>query len=329
MTILTADLLASFDASVDRRRHRADDAARRSTPRRSSSPSSAAPCSPTSGCASAWRAASPNVGDYFTTTVNGEPIIVARAKDGAVRAFSSICQHRGMQVADDAGNCTKFTCPYHLWSYDLTGRLLGAPAMERTRGLRQEGLPAAGRCKVELWQGFVFVHFDPDAAPLGADARRLRALRRALRPRARRLPGHVHAPRPAVELEGDVRELQRRLPRQQAPPHDPGLLPERAGRLPGGVDRDVERHLPHQRLHPHRRRLQRHDEGAAADLPRPHRGGALALDVRADAADAVLRHRTGPGVLLHRAAEDGRHDRPRDRLPVPPERARSTRCSTT
>jgi len=46
----------------------------------------------------------PEVGDYFTTTVNGDPIIVARAKDGSVRAFSSICQHRGMQVADDAGN---------------------------------------------------------------------------------------------------------------------------------------------------------------------------------------------------------------------------------
>ena len=40
----------------------------------------------------------PNVGDYFTTTVNEERIIVSRAKDGEVHAFSSICQHRGMQV---------------------------------------------------------------------------------------------------------------------------------------------------------------------------------------------------------------------------------------
>ncbi len=107
----------------------------------------------------------PNVGDYFTTTANGEPIIVAKAKDGTVRAFSSICQHRGMQVVDDAGNCTKFTCPYHLWSYDLTGRLLGAPAMERTAEFSKADYPLPA-LSVELWQGFVFVHFDADPLPL-------------------------------------------------------------------------------------------------------------------------------------------------------------------
>jgi phenylpropionate dioxygenase-like ring-hydroxylating dioxygenase large terminal subunit len=108
----------------------------------------------------------PEIGDYFTTTVNNEPIIVSRAKDGEVRAFSAICQHRGMQVADDAGNCTKFTCPYHQWSYDLTGRLLGAPAMERTEHFDKKDFPLPP-LKVELWQGFVFVHFDLDAPPLG------------------------------------------------------------------------------------------------------------------------------------------------------------------
>ncbi len=107
----------------------------------------------------------PNVGDYFTTTANAEPIIVARAKDESIRAFSSICQHRGMQVAEGEGNCTKFTCPYHLWTYDLTGRLLGAPAMERTMDFDRKDFPLPP-LKVELWQGFVFVHFDLDAPPL-------------------------------------------------------------------------------------------------------------------------------------------------------------------
>ena len=107
----------------------------------------------------------PAVGDYFTTTVNDEQIIVSRAKDATVRAFSAICQHRGMQVADDTGNCSKFTCPYHLWSYDLTGRLLGAPAMERTTDFDKGDFPLPP-LKVELWQGFIFVHFDLDAAPL-------------------------------------------------------------------------------------------------------------------------------------------------------------------
>jgi phenylpropionate dioxygenase-like ring-hydroxylating dioxygenase large terminal subunit len=108
----------------------------------------------------------PNVGDYYAATVNNEQIIVCRAKDGSVHAFSAICQHRGMQVADDTGNCSKFTCAYHLWSYDLTGRLLGAPAMERTEGFDKADFPLPP-LKVELWQGFVFVHFDLNAAPLG------------------------------------------------------------------------------------------------------------------------------------------------------------------
>jgi phenylpropionate dioxygenase-like ring-hydroxylating dioxygenase large terminal subunit len=106
-----------------------------------------------------------DVGDFFTATVNGEQIIVSRAKDGEVQAFSAICQHRGMQVADGAGNCTKFTCPYHLWSYDLTGRLLGAPAMERTLGFERKDFPLPALA-VELWHGFVFVHFDADPPPL-------------------------------------------------------------------------------------------------------------------------------------------------------------------
>ncbi|MEZ5251853.1 MAG: Rieske 2Fe-2S domain-containing protein [Ilumatobacteraceae bacterium] len=80
----------------------------------------------------------PDVGDYFTTTIgNGEHIIVARAKDGEVHAYSSVCQHRGMQIVDDAGSCTKFTCPYHMWSYDLTGRLLGRPRWNAPRASRR------------------------------------------------------------------------------------------------------------------------------------------------------------------------------------------------
>ena len=107
----------------------------------------------------------PEVGDYFTTTANGERIIVARARDHSIRAFSAVCQHRGMQLAEDEGNCTKFTCLYHLWSYDLTGRLLGAPAMERTEGFDKKDYPLPPLA-VEIWQGFIFVHFDLDAPPL-------------------------------------------------------------------------------------------------------------------------------------------------------------------
>ena len=80
------------------------------------------------------------------------------------------------------GPARTFTCPYHHWVYGLDGRLLGAPAMERTHDFDKKdwGLP---NLAVEEWQGFVFVNFDRDAAPLAPDARPLRAVPRALRPR--------------------------------------------------------------------------------------------------------------------------------------------------
>jgi len=108
----------------------------------------------------------PNPGDFFTTRVNSEGVIIARDKAGNVRAFSNVCQHRGMQIADGSGNCGTFTCPYHQWIYGLDGRLLGAPAMDRTADFdkKEWGLPSL---KVEIWKGFIFVNFDNDAMALG------------------------------------------------------------------------------------------------------------------------------------------------------------------
>ncbi len=107
----------------------------------------------------------PNPGDWFTVTICDEPIIVVRDKTGDVNAMSAVCQHRAMQVCDGSGNSSTFKCPYHHWNYALDGRLLGAPAMERTVDFdkAEYGLP---RLAVELWQGFVFVNLDPNAAPL-------------------------------------------------------------------------------------------------------------------------------------------------------------------
>ncbi len=107
----------------------------------------------------------PNPGDWFTVTIADEPLIVARDKDGEIRCMSSVCQHRAMKVCEGEGNDTTFKCPYHHWIYGLDGRLLGAPAMERTEAFDKSdwGLP---RLQVEQWMGFVFVNMDPDASPL-------------------------------------------------------------------------------------------------------------------------------------------------------------------
>ena len=107
----------------------------------------------------------PDAGDWFTVNIAREPIIVVRDKEGAIRAMSAVCQHRAMQVCEGQGNTTTFKCPYHHWIYGLDGRLLGAPAMERTENFEKAdwGLP---QMRVELWMGFIFVNFDPDASPL-------------------------------------------------------------------------------------------------------------------------------------------------------------------
>ena len=106
----------------------------------------------------------PDTGDWFTVTLMNEPIIVTRDKEGSVRAMSAVCQHRAMQLCEGHGNNSTFKCPYHHWNFALDGRLLGAPAMERTENFdkSEHGLP---NLLVEQWAGFIFVNFDPEAAP--------------------------------------------------------------------------------------------------------------------------------------------------------------------
>jgi len=107
----------------------------------------------------------PEAGDWFTVNIAREPIIVVRDKEGGIRAMSAVCQHRAMQVCEGQGNTSTFKCPYHHWIYGLDGRLLGAPAMERTENFEKSdwGLP---QMRVELWMGFIFVNLDADASPL-------------------------------------------------------------------------------------------------------------------------------------------------------------------
>src|SRR5258708_22607188 len=106
-----------------------------------------------------------NPGDYFTTRIIGEPILVTRNRAGEIKAMSAVCQHRAMLVAEGAGNARGFVCPYHHWVYSLDGALVNAPAMERTCDFKKGSvrLPALA---LEVWQGFIFVNFDPAAAPL-------------------------------------------------------------------------------------------------------------------------------------------------------------------
>lgn len=114
----------------------------------------------------------PRAGDYFTVQILDEPLIVVRQQDLSIKVLSAICQHRGHPLIFDcqkeqAGNVPGFVCPYHSWAYQLDGQLRGAPEMSRTIPLAQQRsdthLP---QLKVEIFHGFIFANFDPDAAPL-------------------------------------------------------------------------------------------------------------------------------------------------------------------
>ncbi len=104
----------------------------------------------------------PNVGDYLTLTLAGEPVIVLRNHDGSIRAMANVCRHRMSTLLEGRGNARSIVCPYHAWTYNLDGTLRGAPAMIQNESFCKDqiALPTI-RCKV--WQGWIMITLNPDA----------------------------------------------------------------------------------------------------------------------------------------------------------------------
>ncbi|HYB10579.1 MAG TPA: aromatic ring-hydroxylating dioxygenase subunit alpha [Alphaproteobacteria bacterium] len=101
----------------------------------------------------------PDPGDYKCFEMFGESIVVLRDRAGDVRAFANTCRHRGTRLLRDRGNCRAITCPYHAWSYALTGELIATPGMEKTFNFdrAEYGLVPV---RLETWDGLMFVTFD-------------------------------------------------------------------------------------------------------------------------------------------------------------------------
>ena len=72
----------------------------------------------------------PAPGAYCTKTVMGRSILLTRTSDGSVKAFDNVCLHRQSRVVTGCGTAKRFTCPYHAWTYDNTGRLIRVPGRE-------------------------------------------------------------------------------------------------------------------------------------------------------------------------------------------------------
>lgn len=105
-------------------------------------------------------------GDFYTTEIVDEQLLVTRTQEGEVKVYSNVCRHRGNLVAEGRGNAGRFTCKYHGWTYTgKDGQLIGAPLMDQVPGFdkKQCSLPSF---KTEIWNGFLFVNLSGDAPPL-------------------------------------------------------------------------------------------------------------------------------------------------------------------
>ena len=110
----------------------------------------------------------PNAGDFVQAFMCETPIILARGEDGSVHASVNSCTHRGLPVCrSDHGNAKRFVCPYHNWSYTVTGELVTIPQESEVQGKPDKstlGLKQVPR--VEAWRGMIFGCFDENVIGL-------------------------------------------------------------------------------------------------------------------------------------------------------------------
>lgn len=113
-------------------------------------------------------------GSYQSATVAGMPIVVVRDRDAHLRAFYNVCKHRAHELVSGSGRTRNLVCPYHAWTYGLTGELKAARRADRMSGFDTSTI-CLDAVHVEVFCGFVYVNLDPDAVPLAEQASDLAA----------------------------------------------------------------------------------------------------------------------------------------------------------
>jgi phenylpropionate dioxygenase-like ring-hydroxylating dioxygenase large terminal subunit len=107
----------------------------------------------------------PAAGDWTTFEGHGETVVITRQADGSLAAFHNVCQHRGPALVGEQQGCgaRRFTCPYHGWVYDTTGKLVGVPEREdfSAEHLASVRAPAVA---ADEWGGWIWINLaGPDA----------------------------------------------------------------------------------------------------------------------------------------------------------------------
>jgi benzoate/toluate 1,2-dioxygenase alpha subunit len=100
----------------------------------------------------------PNPGDFITTDLGRQPVIMVRHRDGSVQVLLNRCTHRGAKVVNERrGHAARLTCCYHGWTFDTDGRLVTVPVPEGCgEGFDKDALGLARAPRVDAYRGFVF-----------------------------------------------------------------------------------------------------------------------------------------------------------------------------
>jgi Rieske 2Fe-2S family protein len=73
----------------------------------------------------------PDPGNYLSLTIDKSPVVIVRDRAGVLRGFHNSCRHRGAQICETGhGKTARLVCPYHQWTYDLSGKLVYAGRMQ-------------------------------------------------------------------------------------------------------------------------------------------------------------------------------------------------------
>ena len=111
----------------------------------------------------------PEPGSFLTFNELDVPVLCIRGDDGQFRAFVNSCRHRGVAVeADERGARRRFTCPFHAWSYDRGGELVGLPKPDHFGDVDRSCMGLLALPAVEK-HGMLWIHLDP-AGTIDVDA---------------------------------------------------------------------------------------------------------------------------------------------------------------
>lgn len=107
-------------------------------------------------------------GSIWSQTVGGISLLISRDLSGELRAFHNVCPHRAAQLVPQVGvqTCRRLVCPYHAWTYDLAGSLVGVPSQGQFTETFDRLDFALQPVRIETWSEFIFVCFDWQLPPL-------------------------------------------------------------------------------------------------------------------------------------------------------------------